>query len=66
MKVKDEIIKWREQIRKLSDKVSEFESNGESVYKEITALKEQVQTLLTITEEMTDTLLALIKLQEGD
>jgi len=66
MKIKDSIVKWREQIRNLTEKMSKFESNAESVHEEIKALKEQVETLAKITEEMTDTLLALIKLQEGD
>lgn len=66
MKIKDDIIKWREEIRQLSAKVANFETNAKSIYKDITEVKQQVAALVKITEEMTETLLTLIRQQIGD
>lgn len=66
MKIKDDIIKWREQIRQLNDKISNFENNAQGIYNDVKELKTQVKALVKITEEMTETLLTLIRQQIGD
>lgn len=66
MKIKDDIIKWREEIRQLNTKVAKFEANAKNIYEDITEVKQQVAALIKITEEMTETLLTLIRQQIGD
>lgn len=66
MKIKDDIIKWREEIRQLNTKVAKFEANAKNIYEDITEVKQQVAALVKITEEMTETLLTLIRQQIGD
>jgi len=66
MKIKDDIIKWREQIRQLNEKISNFENNAQGIYNDVKELKTQVKALVKITEEMTETLLTLIRQQIGD
>lgn len=66
MKIKEDIIKWRNEIRELSQQVVSLENNSKNYLAEIGALKEQVKKLAEITEEMTETMLSLIRQQIGD
>lgn len=66
MKVKEDIIKWRKEIRELTEKVSKFETNSKNYFTEVQSLKESVVNLAKITEEMTEAMLTLIRQQIGD
>jgi len=66
MKVKEDIIKWRKEIRELTEKVSKFETNSKNYFAEVQSLKESVVNLAKITEEMTEAMLTLIRQQIGD
>ncbi len=66
MKVKEDIIKWRKEIRELTEKVSKFETNSKNYFAEVQSLKESVVNLAKVTEEMTEAMLTLIRQQIGD
>ena len=66
MKIKDDIIKWRTEVRELTQKVSNIEVKIKDNFTEIQSLKEQVVNLAKITEEMTNSMLALLRQQIGD
>ena len=66
MKIKDDIIKWRTEVRELTQKVSNIEVKIKDNFSEIQSLKEQVVNLAKITEEMTNSMLALLRQQIGD
>lgn len=66
MKIKEDILKWRKEIRELTEKISKFETDTKSYYTEVQELKEQVVKLANITEEMTEAMLTLIRQQIGD
>lgn len=66
MKIKDDIIKWRTEVRELAQKVSNIEVKIKDNFTEIQSLKEQVVNLAKITEEMTNSMLALLRQQIGD
>lgn len=66
MKIKDDLIKWREQINALSSKISDFETKNQSVYEEIKDIKAQVLAMAKLTENMAETMLALLRQQIGD
>lgn len=66
MKIKEDIIKWRNEVRELTQKVANFEANAKNNLEELKSLKEQVTNLAKITEEMTNSMLALLRQQIGD
>lgn len=66
MKIKDDIIKWRAEVRELAQKVSSIEVKIKDNFTEIQSVKEQVVNLAKITEEMTNSMLALLRQQIGD
>ncbi len=66
MKIKDDILKWKEETHKLNSAVDSLNKHTEDYAKEIKVLKETVAGLVKITEEMTETMLALIRQQIGD
>lgn len=66
MKIKDDIIKWRNEVRELTQKVVNLENNAKNNLAELQSLKEQVSNLAKITEEMTNAMLALLRQQIGD
>lgn len=66
MKIKDDIIKWRNEVRKLEQQMQSMDTKADDYHADVKALKEQVQTLVKITEEMTETLLTLVRQQIGD
>lgn len=66
MKIKDDIIRWRTEVRELAQKVSNIEVKIKDNFTEIQSLKEQVVNLAKITEEMTNSMLALLRQQIGD
>lgn len=66
MKIKEDILKWRQEIRELAEKVSKFEANSKNYFAEVQGLKESVVNLAKITEEMTEAMLTLIRQQIGD
>lgn len=66
MKIKEDILKWRNEIRELTEKVSRFETNSKNYFAEVQELKKSVVSLAKITEEMTEAMLTLIRQQIGD
>lgn len=66
MKIKEDIIKWRNEVRELTQKVANLETNAKNNLAELQSLKEQVTNLAKITEEMTNAMLALLRQQIGD
>lgn len=66
MKIKEDILKWRNEIRELTEKVSRFETNSKNYFAEVQELKKSVVNLAKITEEMTEAMLTLIRQQIGD
>ncbi len=66
MKIKEDIIKWRNEVRELTQKVVSLETNAKNNLAELQSLKEQVTNLAKITEEMTNAMLALLRQQIGD
>lgn len=66
MKIKEDIIKWRNEVRELTQKVANLEANAKNNLEELKSLKEQVTNLAKITEEMTNAMLALLRQQIGD
>lgn len=66
MKIKEDIIKWRNEVRELTQKVANLEANAKNNFEELQSLKEQVTNLAKITEEMTNAMLALLRQQIGD
>lgn len=66
MKIKEDIIKWRNEVRELTQKVANLEANAKNNLEELKSLKEQVTNLAKITEEMTNSMLALLRQQIGD
>lgn len=66
MKIKEDIIKWRNEVRELTQKVATLEANAKNNLEELKSLKEQVTNLAKITEEMTNAMLALLRQQIGD
>ena len=59
MKVKDQIIKWREEMQSLSSQINGYSGD-------VKELKNRVNELAKITENMTETMLMLIRNQMGD
>lgn len=66
MKIKEDIVKWREDIFKLTEKVTNFENNAKSIYLDIKDIQETTKMLAKVAEEMSDILLTLIRQQIGD
>lgn len=66
MKIKEDIIKWRNEVRELTQKVANLEANAKNNLEELKSLKEKVTNLAKITEEMTNAMLALLRQQIGD
>ena len=66
MKIKDDILQWREEIRKLKQQSEKMLTSSDELRGDIKTLGSQVQTLVKITENMTDAMLALIRQQMGD
>ena len=59
MKVKDQIIRWREEMQALSVQINNYSND-------VGELNERVSKLSKITEDMTETMLMLIRNQMGD
>lgn len=66
MKIKEQIIKWRDEVRQLTQQSKKVADNSAIVFEEVKLLKEQVSSLAKITEEMTETMLSLLRQQIGD
>lgn len=66
MKIKDDIILWKEECSKLNKQVQEFDKNSEQTRAEVKELTSQVQKLTAICEQMANAMLALIRQQLGD
>lgn len=66
MKIKDDIILWKEECEKLNKQVQEFDKNSEQARADVKELTSQVQKLTGIVEQMADSMLALIRQQLGD
>lgn len=66
MKIKEDIIKWREEIRKLAKQSEIVLKDTNAFHEDVKDLKEQVSKLVKITEEMTEAMLTLIRQQIGD
>lgn len=66
MKIKDDIVKWKEQIEALSFKICNLEAESKEFYQEIKDIKDKVTELARITNDMTEALLSLLRQQMGD
>ncbi len=66
MKIKDDIIIWKEECEKLNKQIQEFDKNSEKTRADVKELSLQVQKLTGIVEQMADSMLALIRQQLGD
>lgn len=66
MKIKEQIIKWRDEVRGLTEQSKKVADNSAAFFDEVKELKEKVATLARITEEMTETMLSLLRQQIGD
>ncbi len=66
MKIKDDIILWKEECEKLNKQIQEFDKNSEKTRADVKELSLQVQKLTGIVEQMADSMLALIRQQLGD
>lgn len=66
MKIKEDILRWRAEIKKLSEQNVKVLSSAEELKADVQALKDQVSALVKITEEMTEAMLTLIGQQMGD
>ncbi len=66
MKIKDDIILWKEECTKLKEQIEEFDKNSEKSRADVRELTIQVQKLTTIVEQIADNMIALIRQQLGD
>ncbi len=66
MKIKDDIILWKEECKKLNEQIQEFDKNSEKARTDVKELTIQVNKLTGIVEQMADYMLALIRQQLGD
>lgn len=66
MKIKDDIILWKEECTKLKEQIEEFDKNSEKSRADVRELTNQVQKLTTIVEQIADNMIALIRQQLGD
>lgn len=66
MKIKDDILRWREEMRKMTAAINQLDKKTEDYAADIKELKGMVAGLAKITEEMTETMLTLIRQQIGD
>lgn len=66
MKIREDLIKNQETIKKLHETVVKCANNTEKYYWEVKQLREVVEALLVINKELTEQLTALIKQQIGD
>ena len=66
MKIKDDILKWQETVRNLSKQTMQVCQLTQTQNLEISELKKKVEELVKITDEMAETMLALLRLQAGE
>ncbi len=66
MKIKDDIILWKEECTKLKEQIEEFDTNSEKSRADVRELTIRVQKLTTIVEQIADNMIALIRQQLGD
>lgn len=66
MKIKEDIIRWRAEIKKLAQQNDKMLNSADQLNTDVKALKNQVSVLVKLTEEMTDAMLTLIRQQIGD
>lgn len=66
MKIKEDIIRWRAEIKKLAQQNDKMLNSADQLTADVKALKNQVSVLVKLTEEMTDAMLTLIRQQIGD
>ncbi len=66
MKIKDDIILWKEECTKLKEQIEEFDKNSEKSRADVRELTIRVQKLTTIVEQIADNMIALIRQQLGD
>ena len=66
MKIKDDVLQWREEIKKLKQQSEKMLTSSDELRGDVKVLSSQVQNLVKITENMTDAMLALIRQQMGD
>ncbi len=66
MKIKDDIILWKEECTKLKEQIEEFDKNSEKSRADVRELTIQVQKLTTIVEQIADNMIAIIRQQLGD
>ena len=59
MKVKDQIIRWRDEVKILTEQINNYSVD-------VKELKDRVNALAKTTESMTETMLMLIRNQMGD
>lgn len=66
MKLKDDVIKWREEVREFKMQVENFTRHTDTLDLDVKNLKEKVSKLVDITEEMSELMITLIRQQIGD
>ena len=66
MKIKEDILKWREQLREIANQNVKMLQSADTLREDVKILGNSVQNLLKITEEMTEAMLSLIRQQIGD
>lgn len=66
MKLKEDIIKWKEEVRQMKEQTQIASNSAVQLNKDFETLKNQVSKLLEITEQMANTMIDLIRQQMGD
>ena len=66
MKIKDDIILWKEECTKLKEQIEEFDTNSEKSRADVSELTIRVQKLTTTLQQIADNIIALIRQQLGD
>ena len=66
MKLKEDIIKWKDEVRQMKEQTQIASNSAVQLNKDFETLKNQVSKLLEITEQMANTMIDLIRQQMGD
>lgn len=66
MKIKEDIEKWNKELREIKNQVSQLKSSADLYNSDVKILTKKVESLVTIAEGLSETILALVSQQIGD